>query len=135
MAENLREQLEQDLGESLEGEWGLPVVLIGPDGVKYDTSANDPTKSLSGQVLYGKKEFNPDTGQEIYINNPIVTLRISSLARVPQNGEIWSIQIPTTPSTTAATSTFIFNGRPLEGGASLGFLRIYPHKAVQADAI
>lgn len=132
MAENLREQLEQDLGESLEGEWGLPVVLIDPDGIKYATSANDVTKPLTGQVLYGKKEFNPDTGQEIYINTPIITLRISSLARVPQNGETWNVQIPTSPSTTAPLVLFIFKGRPLEGGASLGFLRIYPQKAVQA---
>lgn len=132
MANNLREQLETDLGQTLENEWGLPVILIAPDGVKYGTSANDATKPLTGQVLYGKKEFSPDSGQEIYINTPIITLRISSLARVPQNGETWSIQIPTTPSTTAAKSTFIFKGRPLEGGASLGFLRIYPHKAVQA---
>ena len=129
---NLREQLEEDLGETLENEWGLPVVLIAPDGVKYDTSANDATLPLTGQVLYGKKEFVPETGQEIYINTPIVTLRISSLARVPQNGETWSIQIPTSPSTTAALITFIFKGRPLEGGASLGFLRIYPQKAAQA---
>lgn len=132
MAKNLREQIEQDLGESLEGEWGLPVVLIDPDGVKYNTSANDPTKSLVGQVMYGKKEFNPDTGQEIYINTPIITLRISSLSRVPENGETWSVQIPTSPSTSAPLVLFIFKGRPLEGGASLGFLRIYPQKAVQA---
>ena len=129
---NLREQLEEDLGETLEGEGGLPVVLIGPDGVKYDTSANDPTKPLVGQVLYGKKEFNPDTGQEIFIDMPIVSLRVTSLTRVPQNGEKWGIKIPTQPSTTAALVDFIFEGRPLEGGTSLGYIRIYPQKAVQA---
>ena len=131
MAVNLREQVEKDLGESLESEWGLPVVLIDPDGVKYDTSASDPVKSLVGQVLYGKKEFNPDTGQDVYINTPIVTLRVTSLARVPVNGEKWGIKIPTSPSTTAPLVDFIFNGRPLEGGTSLGFIRIYPQKAEQ----
>ena len=131
MAVNLREQIEKDLGESLESEWGLPVVLIDPDGVKYDTSANDPTKSLVGQVLYGKKEFNPDTGQDVYINTPIVTLRVTSLARVPVNGEKWGIKMPTSPSTMAPLVDFIFKGRPLEGGTSLGFIRIYPQKAEQ----
>ena len=128
---NLREQLEQDLGETLEGEWGLPVVLIDPDGVKYDTSANDPTKPLAGQVLYGKKEFNPDTGQDVYINQPIVSLRVTSLTRVPQNGEKWALKMPIRPSTTAPLVDFIFEGRPLEGGTSLGFIRIYPQKAAQ----
>lgn len=128
---NLREQVEQDLGESLESEWGLPVVLIAPDGVKYDTSANDAAKPLVGQVLYGKKEFNPDTGQDVYINTPIVTLRVTSLERVPQNGEKWGIKIPTQPSTTAQLVDFIFQGRPLEGGTSLGFIRIYPQKMAQ----
>jgi len=131
MAVNLREQVEKDLGESLESEWGLPVVLIDPDGTKYDTSANDPTKPLVGQVLYGKKEFNLDTGQDIYINTPIVTLRVTSLARVPVNGEKWGIKMPTSPSTTAPLVDFIFKGRPLEGGTSLGFIRIYPQKAEQ----
>ena len=129
---NLREQVEQDLGESLEGEWALPVVLIDPDGVKYETSANDATMPLVGQVLYGKREFNPDTGQEVYINTPIVTLRVTSLTRVPANGEKWVIKIPTSPSTTASLVDFIFQGRPLEGGTSLGFIRIYPQKAAQS---
>lgn len=129
---NLREQVEQDLGESLEGEWALPVVLIDPDGVKYETSANDATKPLVGQVLYGKREFNPDTGQEVYINTPIVTLRVTSLTRVPANGEKWVIKIPISPSTTAPLIDFIFQGRPLEGGTSLGFIRIYPQKAAQS---
>lgn len=128
---NLREQAEIDLGESLEGEWGLPVILIDPDGVAYDTSANDPTKQLVGQVLYGKKEFNPDTGQDVHINTPIVTLRVTSLARVPVNGEKWGIKIPIRPSTTAPMVDFIFQGRPLEGGTSIGFIRIYPQKAAQ----
>jgi hypothetical protein len=131
MSVNLREQVEKDLGESLENEWGLPVVLIDPDGVVYNTLANDPTAPLMGQVLYGKKEFNPETGQDVHINTPIITLRISSLIRVPQDGETWGVKIPVVPSRTAALVDFIFMGRPLEGGASIGFLRIYPQKAGQ----
>ena len=131
MTVNLREQAEQDLEQTLEGDWGLPVVLIDPEGVVYDKSANDETLPLVGQVLYGKKEFNPDTGTEVYINTPIVTLRVSSLARVPQNGEKWAVKIPTTPSTTADLVTFIFDERPLEGGTSIGFIRLYLQKAEQ----
>jgi len=128
---NLREQLETDLGETLEKEWALPVVLIAPDGVKYDVSANDATKGLSGQVMYGKRGYNPDTGEEVFINTPVVTLRVSSLLRVPIDGEKWGIKIPITPSRTAEMVDFIFEGRPSGGGASLGLIRIYPQKAAQ----
>lgn len=129
---NLREQAEADLGETLEKEWGLPVVLIDPDGVKYTTSANDPTAPLMGQVLYGKREYNPDTGQDVYVNTPVITLRVTSLARIPVDGERWGVQIPVRPSLSAPMVNFIFEGRPVEGGASLGIMRIYPQKAAQA---
>ena len=126
---NLRELAEKDLAETLEGEWSLPVILIGPDGIKYDKTVDG--RNLTGQVLYGRREFNPDTGEEIFINTPVVTLRISSLVRVPADTECWGVKIPVKPSTTADMDDFIFNGRPSEGGATIGFMRIYPQRMVQ----
>lgn len=128
---NLRQRAEQDLGISLEGQWGLPVELVGPDGVEYKTSNNDPTKPLVGQVQYNRIEANPETGEEILIPMPVIALRRSSLARVPQNGEKWLVRIPIDPDPAAAKIDFIFFGKPIEGGRSIGFLRIYPQEAEQ----
>ena len=50
---NLRELAESDLAISLEGDFGLPVELIDPDGVKYD--------SVNGQILYDQVRADPAT--------------------------------------------------------------------------
>ncbi len=112
---NLRELVETDLGETLEGDFALPVELIDPDGVE---------QSLVGQVLYDSMELDSD-GQPITVNVPIVTLRRTSLTRIPENGEKWIVKIPTEPSTTAPLEDFMITGdRPLSGGGSIGFIRL-----------
>jgi hypothetical protein len=121
---NLREQAESDLAFTLEGEWGLPVVLISPDGVTQDKSANNPTADLDGQVIYDTLVQQPDTGAEMLVHKPVVTLRISSLTRVPKSGERWIVKIPITPNRTAPKETF-FLERPTEDGSSIGFIRLY----------
>lgn len=129
---SLRERVESDLEKSLEGEWGLPVVLISPDGEIIDTSENtgDP---LSGQVLYDTVRINPETGEQMVVNNPIVTLRRSSLSRIPIPGETWIVKIPTTPSTTADLESFIADPeRSPEGGRSIGMIRLYLIKGQQS---
>lgn len=130
MVTNLRERVESDLGKTLEGEFGLPVELIGP-GVKITTSANDGLP-LKGQVMFDYVRQNPDTGQDIIVNNPVVTLRRSSLLKVPKAGEKWLVKIPTSPSTTAPLEDFMIDpDTPPEGGKSLGTIRLYLRKAVQ----
>jgi hypothetical protein len=128
---NLREQAEADLGFTLEGEFGLPVELIDPDGKIIDTDLNgDP---LVGQVLYDTVRESPDTGEDIISNEPVVVLRRSSLSRVPQAGEKWLVRIPVSPSTTATKETFVLTkDRPPSGGRSLGFIRLYPTRNVQS---
>lgn len=133
MSVNLREKAEQDLGKTLEGEFFLPVVLTDPDGVQHDTNQNtgDP---LGGQILYDIVRENPDsiTGERLVINKPVVTLRRSSLARVPLAGEKWLVRIPVDPSTTATLADFMIDqSRPPEGGRSIGFIRLYLMRAVQ----
>lgn len=128
---NLRQQTEKDLGFSLEGAWSLPVVLIDPEGVEQTKSKNDPLNDLSGQILYDHRVVDSDTGMEHLVNTPVVTLRISSLDRVPQDGEIWGMKFPLVPDPSAAKTTFILTGRPTEGGASIGFIRLYPQLAGQ----
>jgi len=114
---NMRQQAEADLAFTLEGEWALPVVLISPDGV-MDT--------VEGQVLYDSATRNPMTGEQIVVNRPVVTLRRSSLARIPKQNENWLVRIPITPNPQAATVDFLLDQTNApDGGASLGFIRLY----------
>jgi hypothetical protein len=128
---NLRKQAELDLGQTLEGEFSLPVFLTDPDGVKYTlATSGDP---LVGQILYDKIKIDPETGEEIAVKNPIVSLRRSSLTRIPQAGEVWQVQIPITPDPDAAKVSFILGkARGPEGGASIGFIRLYLQEAEQS---
>lgn len=123
---NLRVQVESDLHQTLEGDWGLPVVLISPDGVEQSKSKNNPDEDLKGQILYDHRTIDQETGLEILVNTPVVTLRVSSLDRVPEDGEKWEMQFPLTPDPDAPKESFILIGRPPEGGASIGFIRLYP---------
>jgi hypothetical protein len=135
--DNLRERAEQDLGVTLEGAFGLPVELTGPDGIEYKTSANSPDPQnplpLMGQVLYTTVRVSLETGEEVVMNKPVTTLRRSSLARIPQDGEDWFIKFPKDPSLTAELENFVLStDRASEGGRSIGFIRLYPTKAVQS---
>jgi hypothetical protein len=134
---NLREQMEKDLSVTLEGEWGLLVELVGPDGIEITTSANSPDPlsplPLKGQVLYSTVRVSPETGEDMIINNPIVVLRRSSLSRIPQDGEKWLVRIPEDPSLSAALNSYVFTPeRASEGGRSIGFIRLYPKKVNQS---
>ena len=127
----LRERIEADLAITLEGEYGLPVELISPDGEKINTK-KDTTEQLVGQILYDTRTGNPDTGEVVIDNNPIVTLRRSSLSRIPKSGEKWSVKIPIEPKADASLVNFVLTAtRSNEGGASIGFIRLYLQKAEQ----
>jgi hypothetical protein len=129
---SLRERIERDLAITLEGRWGLPVVLISPDGVEQSTRAGDSTP-LKGQILYGLARLNPETGEDVVVDSPVVVLRRSSLSRVPLAGETWIVKIPTTPSMTAPLETFVISPvRPPEGGKSIGFIRLYLQQIEQS---
>ncbi|MCK5127576.1 MAG: hypothetical protein KAR42_15070 [candidate division Zixibacteria bacterium] len=132
MVVNLREKVEQDLGVTLEGAFSLLVVLIDPDGVTQSSKKDDRDTDLTGQVLYDTVVEDPATGGRVVINEPIVTLRRSSLIRVPEAGETWSVKIPLDPSTPEVLTTFILDPtKSPEGGRSIGFIRLYLKKAAQ----
>ena len=122
---NLRELAESHLAATLENEnhFGLPIILISPSGVTYD--------AIQGQILYDTRAVN-DLGVEIIVHNPVVTVRRSSLTRIPLASEkgTWAVKIPATPSPTADTETYLL-GRSSEDGNSLGFIRLYLSKTVQ----
>ncbi len=119
---NLREQVELDLETTLEGDFGLPVTLVAPDG---------SSQSVTGQVLYDTLTFDPEYGAEVVIHRPVVTVRRSSLTRVPAPGEAWAVKIPLTPSTSATLVSHMLD-RVSEDGGSIGFVRLYLVKAEQS---
>ena len=129
---NLRELAESDLDTTLEGDYGLPVELTDPDGVIY-TTKKDSTDLLMGQILYDTVLVDPATLEQMTVNLPIVSLRRSSLDRIPLAGETWHVRIPVTPSLTATKVDFLISGdRAHGGGASIGFIKLYLQKATQS---
>ena len=136
---NLRERAEQDLGITLESptQWGLPVELTGPDGKEYKTSANSPDpqdpQPLYGQVFLNTVRVNPETGEPLVVGSPAVTLRISSLERVPEPGERWLARFPTKPSLTADLQNYVLSAdRAPDRNSSIGFIVLLPTKAMQS---
>ena len=121
---DLRKKVESILGVTVEGIYSLPVELTDPDGIIYP---------LSGQVLYDTVKMDMEDGEELIDNNPIVTLRRSSLPRVPVEGEIWGVRIPTVPDREAALESFLLNpDKPLTGGASIGIITLHLQKPEQS---
>ena len=87
---------------------------------------------LTGKVLYTTTKIDPNTGEEIVVNKPVITLRRSSLERIPQDGENWHVKAPRDPSLTADLQDYVFTPNSAsQGGRSIGFIRLYPSKAVQ----
>lgn len=122
---NLRVQAEADLAVSLEdiNGFGLPVELVSPDGEVIEAV---------GQVLYDSTITN-EMGLETIIHKPVVTLRRSSLSRIPlpTDRPRWACRIPETPSPDADIVTYIVE-TPMEGGGSIGLIRLYLTRAEQA---
>lgn len=113
---NLRRTIEADLEFTLEGDYGLPIILIAPDG---------SSQTVQGQVLYDTLQFDAQSGVDVVVEKPIVTVRRTSLTRIPAAGERWAIQIPSTPDPDADKTTYLWDKVPVEGGRSIGFIRLY----------
>jgi len=117
---NLRVQLEEHLATSLEDVelFGLPVQVIGPDGVVED---------YFGQVNYRSQD---DEG--IMVNVPSVVLRLSSLSYVPTYGDKCVVRIPATPDPDADLVSYAVNSPPKRND-SLGIITIRLTKLEQAS--
>jgi len=116
--------------ESLD-DWALPVTLIDPDGTRYETITGSTTR-LAGQVLHSYVDFNPDTGEDLVVNQPVVTLRMASLARIPRNGEVWFVLIPTEPDPEAPLRNYIISPtKAMKLNESLGIIKMYLTNATQ----
>ncbi len=110
---------------TLEKFWSLPVELISPDG--------EEQTGLAGQVLFNRVEVELDTSnleQPTIVSKPVVTLRVSSLTRVPQPGERWTVKCPREPSRSADLVTHLATRAPT-GGDSIGFMTLHCDRIVQ----
>lgn len=122
---SLRQRVEADLATTLEGAYGQSIVLTGPDGA---------SQTVQGQILHDTVRMSPESGDQMISNNPIVTVRRSTLNRIPANGETWHIRIPTAPIAGAPLGDYMLDpDQAIEGGSSIGFIRLYLHKLVQQD--
>lgn len=123
----LREIIEKDLAETIEGDFGLPVELLSPTAGTWQTkSKNDPDLDLQASIMYETVIATPDMDGEMVAHKPFVSLRRSSLDEVPTplNYENWVVRIPIRPSETASKVSYRIH-RPPEGGETIGFIRLY----------
>lgn len=131
---NLRALAVADLKRENIADWGLPVEFVGPDGTEYttDNETGDPLTAV--QVLYDYTKFDPETGEDIIVYNPVVVMSRSSLAVIPAPGENWQIRFPLDPSNpdVLAEDYLYTEDRATESVDSLGFIRFYPIKAGQS---
>ena len=131
---NLRERAVLDIKNQNLKNWALPVELIDPDGNKYDTDYESGETLQAVQILYDRRDLDPNTGETVIIHEPVIVIALSSLERIPAAGEKWGIKFPLDPTDPDTLSYYLFTGdRAPEGGNSLGFIRIYPFKVEQSE--
>ncbi|MFP3041887.1 hypothetical protein LQZ19_08700 [Treponema primitia] len=120
---NLRALAEHDLETTLTGDFGLPVMLIPPDGDRFDTTADG--RPLKGRFLWSQPTVDLDTGEKVSVPAPVLTLRRSDLIRVPETGENWFVDGPKDSCEDAEYTTYkIDTTHALDGGKSLGKIRL-----------
>jgi len=128
---NIRDMIVENNDELSIEYFGMPVELLTPGGIWLKTHAKTgaPLKALMTQ--YGKIEISLTTGEPVVLEEPIVTMSLLSLVRVPKKGERWVIKMPIEPSPSAPLVTFGLNNvQAPDGGSSLGTIQLYPKELV-----
>lgn len=129
---NIREHIAtKGLKLSIEGNFGLPVELIAPDGTEI--TKNEVGETLKGQILYDSDGIDPETGNLIVVKETTVSLRITALSRVPVPGEKWAVKIPVNPAfPTVLTQFLIDSDEAITTGQSMGFIKLHLKDAEQS---
>lgn len=120
---DLRKLSEEFLATSLEGDFSLPVEIQTPDGA---------VQTVRGQVLYDRTSEDPQTGETIYVTEPVVVVRRSSLDPIPEPGDRLVVRIPSLPREDADLETYLCFDQSFRGGRSLGLVRFYLTKTEQS---
>lgn len=124
MSFNLRNHIARDgLKRSIEGNFGMQIELITPDGIEI--TQNEDGETLKAQVLYDRENIDPESGNLIVIKETRVVIRRSALSRVPEEGETWQVKIPINPALQNVLTQFLCNAdESPEGGQSSGFITL-----------
>jgi hypothetical protein len=118
---DLRSIAERDLANPMR-DWGTSIVLCDPDGVVHE---------VVGQVFANSVRLNPDNGSEVVVYDPRIILRYSTLDRAPISGEVWHVKTSLAPGRPIQNFS-IDPSRPIEGGHTIGYLKIYLREVEQS---
>lgn len=129
---NLRVRAAQDARKLNVRDWGLLVELIDPDGKKYNTDIISGEPLKSPMLTYDRTRIQPETGEEMTVAQPVLTLSRLSLERVPKPGETWTVRIQESPTSLIMVDYIISPTRASEGGQSLEIIRLYLQKLEQS---
>lgn len=126
---DLRSLAESDLATTLEGDFGMQIILTSPADV-IAHSSNYASATLRGQVLYDSVVENPETGGQVIINKPVISVRRSSLSVLPSDVpsdtnyyKNWFVHIP--KSVTDSTLEHYKIETPPQQGKSIGFMVMF----------
>lgn len=125
MAGEVLDMMETDLGITIEADFASRCSMVDPDG-------NVITTSVHGGALSAR--FTDDyvstgqSGEAIIVKDPMIIMRISSLARVPKGGEAWSF------CNLRTGKLYVLDGQTKvpERADSIGFVRLYPRQVTQS---
>lgn len=120
---DLRKLSEEFLATTLEGDFSLPVEIQTPNGA---------VQTVRAQVLYDRTSEDPQTGETVYVTDPVVVVRRSSLDPLPNPGDRLIVRIPSAPREDADYETYFCFDQSFQGGRSLGMLRLYLTKTEQS---
>ena len=121
--------IERDLAVTLEGDYGDAATLVGPDGTVYTT--NTLGKPIAGRLVYDHAEVNAN-GETVIVHSPCLTLRTSTLPRVPAFNERWMIKVPKSVTDPTTSLFFLDADRPPVDSSSIGFRKYYLFSGVQS---
>jgi len=98
--------------------WGLPIIAEPPTGEII--SIDIDTGLLLHCVQYHgiTTRLDPDTGEDIMVQEPTMTIHAESFTTAPKAGEKWFFKVPVVPpvGTVTAIGGVLFNslGQPIE---------------------
>ena len=129
--ENLRQAIESDLHESVEGEFAGRVIITYPDRYKQEYSLNNPTEYLRGTFRNFTLQMNPETGETILVRIPNIVLRTSSLYASIIAGENYYVKIQ--DPITGEWKSYVQSptNAPVDG-EDIGFQRLYLQRIEEA---